>query len=338
MPMNSTNISPSAQESNLILVTGATGLVGSNTALLARERGLRVRALVRTTRNLEPLTSRNIEIAQGDVTDPASLDRAMRGVTGVIHSAALLGGTWSNHAADAFWQVNHQGTMNVLDAARKAGVAKCVVIDTHAIHDPSSTHTERSPVVLMEEPDSPYLCSKRAAHYGTLYRASLGQHICLVTPGEIYGPSVFVQRAQDPTTFTSTLLKGIRGEIDQFVGFPMFWTFAPDVAEICLRALERGKRGRCYLAMGNDEDAGSLADFCNQGAALAGSPHRVKELKLDDKDAPEMGTLRRYAERIYAKPYVDNRLTTEALGFSPTPRAHGLARTIVWARASGLLA
>jgi nucleoside-diphosphate-sugar epimerase len=89
--------------------------------------------------------------------------------------------------------------------------------------------------------------------------------------------------------------------------------------------------------MGNDADTSSLADFCNQGAALAGSPHRVEDLKLDDPRAPAMGTLRRYAERFYAKPYIDHRRTSQALGVEPTPRAEGLSRTIAWARTAGLL-
>lgn len=322
---------------DLILITGGTGLVGSNAALMAADRGQRVRVLVRAADGLEPLTSKGIEVAVGDVTDPASLDRAMEGVTGVLHTAAVLGGTWSTHRPETFWNVNHQGAMNVLDAASRNDVAKAVLIDTHALIDPSVTHTELSPVVEMQEEDSAYLRSKRAAYYGAIYRAALGQHISIITPGEIYGPGPFVERALDPTSFTSALLRGIKGEIDRFVAYPMFWAFAPDVAEFSLRALERGKRGRRYLAMGGNDDMASLAGFCNHGAEIAGSPHRVIDVKLTDKDAPEMGTLRRYAERHYAQPYIDNRVTTAELGFSPTPRAEGLARTIAWARAVGKL-
>lgn len=322
---------------DFVLITGGTGLVGSNAALLARQRGMRVKVLVRSSDGLEPLTGKGVEIAEGDVTDPASLDRALDGVNKVIHTAALLGGTWSKYSREAFWAVNHQGTLNVLDAARKAGIVRSVVVDTHGIMDPSFTHTERSPIVLMDPGNSPYLQSKRAGYYGALYRAALGQEICFVTPGEIYGPGVFVERALDPTSFTSALLRGMRGEMDRFVAFPMFWTFALDVSEACLRALERGERGRRYLVMGRNEDVTSLAGICNLGNEIAGLSHRMRDVSLTDTDAPEMGTLRHYAEKTYAVPYIDDQRTRTALAFEPTPLKEGLKQTVAWARAAGKL-
>ena len=321
-----------------ILVTGGTGLAGSNIAVLLREKGYRVRALVRRTDGTESLVEKGIEVMTGDITDPASLDRAMASASGVIHAAAALGGTWSSFGPDDFWAVNHQGTLNVLDAAKKAGVEKTVVIDTHSILDPFFTHTERSPVILIEEVNSHYVRSKRAAYYGGLYRAATGQNICFVTPGAIYGPGILVERSLDPTSFTSVLLRGIKGEIDTFLTYPMFWTFVQDLAQICVRALEKGEIGRRYLAMGGDADVSSLAAFCNQGAELAGSTHRVREIDPNDPNAPNIGTMRQFALRKYARPYVDCTATTESLGWAPTPRAEAITRTINWARSVGKLA
>ena len=104
-----------------LLVTGGTGLVGSTVALLAARQGRRVRALVRG-RDAAPLTGAGVETAVGDVTDPGSLDAAMSGVTEVVNAAAVLGGTWVKAAPREMWAVNHDGALNVLDAAARAGI------------------------------------------------------------------------------------------------------------------------------------------------------------------------------------------------------------------------
>src|SRR5690606_1554016 len=140
-----------------ILVVGAAGLAGANIALLARERGMRVRALVRSEDGLDALRDAGVEFAHGDIRNPESLDRAMVDVHGVFHCAAVLGGTWSTHTAEEFWEVNHIGTLNVLDAAKRAGVERTVSFDTAGIFDSSFTLTERSPVTLSSDVDTPYV-------------------------------------------------------------------------------------------------------------------------------------------------------------------------------------
>ena len=321
----------------LILVTGGTGLTGSNVALLIRSQGRRVRALVRSDAGLEPLTQAGVELSVGDVTDPASLDRAMEGVTGVIHTAAALGGTWSTHTKDTFWAVNHDGTLNVLDAAARASVERTVMIDTQAIIDPEFTQTERSPIILIKDVDSPYVRAKRAAYYAAMHRASMGQDIRFVTPGAIYGPGVFTERALDPTSFTRLVQRAVRGELEEYVTFPMLWTYVPDLAEISLRAHDHGAIGRRYLAIGDNADVGSLAGFCNQAAEIAGVSHRVREIDPASPDCPDIGTMRQFALRKWATPALDCSATTAALGYSPTPRAEALRRTIDWLRQVGEL-
>ena len=323
--------------SEIVLVTGGTGLAGSNIALLALQRGKRVRALVRKAAGTEPLAKAGVEVVEGDVTDPHSLDRAMKGASGVIHAAAALGGTWSKFTKEDFWAVNHDGTLNVLDSAARAGVTRTVMIDTQSIMDPSFTHTERSPMILINEVDSPYVRSKRAAYYGAMHRASRGQDIRTVTPGAIYGPGVFVERALDPTSFTSVALRAARGEIEEYIKFPLQWTYVVDLAEICVRALDQGQIGRRYLAMGTSEDVSSVGAFCNEVAGFVGSPHRVRELDPNDPDGPDIGTMRQFATRQWAQPYIDCSATTQALGYAPTPRAIAIRATVDWLRKVGKL-
>ena len=319
-----------------VLVVGATGLAGANIALLARKRGLRVRALVRSDEGLEALKDAGVEFAYGDIREPESLDKAMAGVSGVFHCAAVLGGTWSTVKPDEFWAVNHVGTLNVLDAAKRAGVERTVSFDTVGIFDSSFTLTERSPITLSTDVDTPYICSKRAAFYGSLYRASLGQDIRFLSPGAIFGPGPIVDRVMAPASFTCTLQQGILGKIDSYLNFPMYFSYSLDVAEVALRIYERGQAGRRYLAVAN-EAVSSIGSFCNRGAELADSPHRVREIDPNAADAPDIGTMGKFAKRVYADPRVDNSATVAALGFELTKRDQAIQETIHWLRAVGKL-
>ena len=74
---------------NKILVTGASGLLGSNICRVAVEQGRNVRGMVRKPADAEVLESLGIEPVMGDVTDIDSMRRAAAGVDGVVHSAAL---------------------------------------------------------------------------------------------------------------------------------------------------------------------------------------------------------------------------------------------------------
>jgi dihydroflavonol-4-reductase len=320
---------------DLLLVTGGTGLTGSTIALTAAAQGRPVRALVRGP--AQPLSDAGVELVRGDVTDLDSLDTAMAGVSEVVHAAAILGGTWATATPEQMWAVNHDGALNVLDAATRAGVRRCVQLDSNAIWDASVTLTERSALAPITPHDSAYVSAKRAAFAGALHRAMRGQDIVFVTPGAIYGPGAFPDRALDPTSFTRLVQRAVLGELDSFITYPMTWTFVPDLAQVALRALEVGEPGRRYLAMGRAEDVSSLASFCNAAAVLAGVEHRVRDIDPLSPDAPDVGSMGQFAKRPYATPLVDPSWTVAALGCSPTPRADGIAATIAWLRELGRL-
>ena len=104
-----------------MLVTGATGLVGSHVAELACSTGVRVRALCRTGSDSAQLRQWGVEIVDGDLNDVASLQAACAGVTVVVHCAAKVG-DWG--ATQEYRQVNVDGTRLLLDAALQARCLK----------------------------------------------------------------------------------------------------------------------------------------------------------------------------------------------------------------------
>jgi nucleoside-diphosphate-sugar epimerase len=103
------------------LITGATGLLGSHIAQKLTENGQKVRGLVRAGSDTTFLTSCGVELAVGDITDPASLAQALQGVETVYHAAAQVGdwGKWEN-----FQRVTIDGTDNMLQAAQDAKVKR----------------------------------------------------------------------------------------------------------------------------------------------------------------------------------------------------------------------
>jgi NADH dehydrogenase len=106
-----------------ILVTGGTGFVGSRIVHELRTEGRDVRALVRRPERGAHLASLGVELATGDVTDPASLAAATVGCTHVVHLVAILTGRPQD-----FDRVMTQGTRNVIAAAKGAGVERFVLM------------------------------------------------------------------------------------------------------------------------------------------------------------------------------------------------------------------
>jgi uncharacterized protein YbjT (DUF2867 family) len=105
-----------------ILVTGATGFVGPHVAHALRARDLPVRALVRDPKRATRLTAWGVDLAQGDVTESATLRGAFAGVEVVVHLVAIIKGSRTD-----FERIMVQGTRNVVAAAQEAGVRRFVL-------------------------------------------------------------------------------------------------------------------------------------------------------------------------------------------------------------------
>jgi uncharacterized protein YbjT (DUF2867 family) len=105
-----------------VLVTGGTGFIGPHVVHALRSRETPVRALVRDPARATRLAAWGVDVAVGDVTDPASVRAACEGVDAVVHLVAIIRG----RPAD-FERVMAQGTRNVVAAAQDAGVRRFVL-------------------------------------------------------------------------------------------------------------------------------------------------------------------------------------------------------------------
>jgi uncharacterized protein YbjT (DUF2867 family) len=107
----------------VILVTGGTGFVGPSIVHRLRAEDRPVRCLVRDPSRADTLAAWGCELAQGDVTDPSSIRRAVEGCEVVVHLVAIIQGK-----PEQFERIMVQGTRNVLDAAKAAGVRRFVLM------------------------------------------------------------------------------------------------------------------------------------------------------------------------------------------------------------------
>src|ERR1700753_411115 len=109
-----------------ILITGATGKVGSRLCKRLAQRGDQVRALVRDPARAGDLRDHGVALATGDLTDAASLTAAVRDVDAVVHCAAFFRGATPEQAH----AVNDLGTQHLASAARAASVKRFVFTST----------------------------------------------------------------------------------------------------------------------------------------------------------------------------------------------------------------
>lgn len=150
----------------MILVTGGTGFVGRHTIRRLRQEGLPVRAVVRRPEGAQMLRDLGVEILQGDISDPASLEAAAKGCERVIHLVGII----QEGRGFTFRSVHVEGTGNILAAAKKAGVR-------HFLH--------QSALGTRENARSEYHRTKWEAEQ--LVKAS-GIPYTILRPSLIYGP------------------------------------------------------------------------------------------------------------------------------------------------------
>lgn len=198
-----------------VLVTGAGGFIGSRLAARLVELGARVRALVRyNSRNdwglievLPPEVRSALEIRPGDITDPFWTLRQVEGCEVIFHLAALIAIPYSYTAAQQFLAVNCTGTLNLLEAARLAGVERFVHTSTSETYGAAqyTPMDEKHPL----RGQSPYAASKIGADkLVESYHLSFGVPAAILRPFNTYGPGQSA-RAIVPTIIS----QGLDGEV-----------------------------------------------------------------------------------------------------------------------------
>lgn len=191
-----------------ILVTGADGFIGSHLVEALVRRGYDVKAFVFYNSfnswgwldRCAPDVQGKFEVFPGDIRDPNGVRIAMKGCDAVLHLAALIAIPYSYHSPDTYVDTNIKGTLNVVQAARDAGISKVVHTSTSEVYG-----TARFVPITEEHPlqgQSPYSASKIGADQIAMsFYTSFDTPVCVIRPFNTYGPRQSA-RAVIPTIIT----------------------------------------------------------------------------------------------------------------------------------------
>ena len=314
------------------LVTGGTGFIGSHVVRLLADRGDDVRLTMRPRSRTDNLEGVEYEGVDADVLDRASIRRAMRGVDRVFHVAGLQ----STHPDDAerLFQVNVEGTRNVLEEALRAGVERVVYTSSAAAVGPApegETADERQ-LFTAGHLGIPYVNSKHEAEVEAMRLAAHGLPLIVVNPCNVFGRGDIYMRA------TSMVRRFLLGRIPVYTNGALNVVDVGDVAKGHLLADDRGLVGERYILGNRNYTTDRLfADL----ARLSG----VEEppVKVDPTVALRLGQLVETLVPSGRAPISSEeiKLTTcwwtyrntkakRELGFRPSPHEDTIEATVDW--------
>jgi len=317
-----------------VLITGATGYLGGHVAARLRSAGHAVIALARPGRGTcVPAGCLPVE---GDVLDPASLDRALDGCDALVHMAALVK-MWVKDRRE-FDRVNVEGVAAVLRAAERRRVRRILYTSTIGALGPTGPEPrnetfERNEFRFRTE----YERTKWVADRLVRERTGDGLPVVTVYPGVVYGAGAMTQGNLLDRVFTDFLDGRLKARLG---GAPtrVCYAYADDVAEGHRLALERGTPGRGYILGGENVSQDELFALLQ---ALTG--RRPPRFVIPFWTAVAAGRLLRAWARLTGRPpaitdgtvatfrhhwiYSSDRAVRE-LGYRITPLREGLGRTI----------
>jgi dihydroflavonol-4-reductase len=231
--------------------------------------GWQVRALVRQNSNRRNLQGLEIETVAGDLNDRSSLDDAVAGCEALFHVAAdyRLGAS----RPEELYRTNVEGTRNVLNASRSAGVGRVVYtssVATIGIPADGSPGREETPVALADMIGH-YKRSKFLAEQVARDAARAGASVVIVNPSTPIGPGDV-----KPTPTGQMVLDAAAGRMPAYLDTGLNVVHVDDVAAGHLLAFHRGRDGERYILGGDDM---TLREILVEIARIAGrSPPRIR--------------------------------------------------------------
>ena len=321
------------------LVTGAAGFLGSHVTRQLVARGEEVRILIRSSSTNRAIADLSLEYVTGDLRDPASLHRAMKGVKRVFHVAADYR-LWARRSQDIY-DSNVGGTKNLLDAVRRAGVQQLIYTSTVA------TIAVDRPELPNEFTDSKlkemighYKRSKWMAEQEVLTAAKSGLPVIVAMPTTPVGPWDW-----KPTPTGKIVLDFLNGKMPGYVDTGLNFVGVEECAVGHLLVSEKGRIGERYLLGGENLSLKEMLDALSKITGLAAPrmkiPHSLafgvacantvfSRLLWREPGIP-IESVRIARHRMF----VDCSRAQRELGFKPGPVSAALERAVRWYESNG---
>jgi len=328
-----------------ILVTGGTGFLGRRIVSELADRHV-LRLLVRRGSSRERFPA-GVELAEGDVTDRASLERAMAGCDAVLHAAALVKIVAPREQFD---RVNVAGLENVLAAAEAAGgVGRILYVSSFMALGPTDGR-------VLDESAEPrdrawindYERTKTLADRAARRAIDAGAPLSVVYPGVIYGPGEMTEG----NIVVRHILDLVHGRLPGLIGSPgrrWNYVYVDDVARGVALALEKpvlpGERGGRWVLGGENVTLGEFYALIGRATGA-----KIPSLRIPDPIAKAAGAAQKlWAGLCGATPQLTPDLVEvykhdwayssakaeKELGYCWRPLAEGLASTVAWLKETG---
>ncbi|MEI6970075.1 MAG: SDR family oxidoreductase [bacterium] len=303
------------------LVTGGAGFIGSNLVAALVKSGHKVRILdnfaTGRPENLRGLRS-SVEVIKGDIRDLATGRRAVKGIKYVFHQAALA--SVPRSVADPLTsnQVNVDGTLNMLVAARDEGVERFMFASSSSVYGDTLVLPKREDMI--PSPLSPYAAQKLAGeHYCRMFFTLYGLQTYALRYFNVFGPR------QDPASQYAAVIPLFLGAIRDGKGPRIYgdgkqtrdFTFVDDVVAAnlcCCKAPAKHAGGVFNVACGRRITVNALANGLIKAMGSNVKPVHVPERQGDIRDSQ-----------------ADSTRARKLLGWKPSVDFdEGLRRTVEW--------
>jgi dihydroflavonol-4-reductase len=325
----------------LAFVTGATGFLGSHVARVLSEQGADLRLLTRSTSNLRNLEGLKAEAVTGDLRDPASIEKAMRGCETVFHVAADYR-LWLRDPNEMY-RSNVEGTRAILHAARKNGVQSVVYtssVATIGFTGNGRPADEDSPVALADMIGH-YKRSKFMAEQIALEAGRNGLRVITVNPTTPVG-----EQDIKPTPTGRIVVDFLKGKFPAYVETGLNLVDVRECALGHISALEKGKTGERYILGGRNLTLKQILDKLGKISGLPSPkiklPYFVAYIAgavdqaisgslLHTEPRATIETVRMGKKKMWASSDKAER----ELGWKTLPADNALRRAVEWFKANG---
>jgi dihydroflavonol-4-reductase len=258
------------------LVTGASGFLGSAVAKCLLHAGYDVRVLVRPTSPRVNLSALKVEIAEGDLLDTNSIERAMQGIRSVFHVAADYR-LWARNPDDIV-RTNVEGTRTLMQAAQRAGVERIVYTSSVATLKarPHGVPSDETFPLDPKDAVGAYKYSKVAAE--RLVEAMIAEQqlpAVIVNPSTPIGPGDV-----RPTPTGRIIIEAAAGRMPCFIDTGLNLVHVDDAAAGHLAALQKGRIGERYILGGQNVLLGEMLAAITRFAGRAPPKVRLPRLLI----------------------------------------------------------
>ncbi len=328
--------------SDIALVTGASGFVGSAVARALVARGLHVRVVMRPTANRLNIAKLHCEPVVGDMRDEESMTAALKGARYLFHVAADYR-LWARDPGE-IERNNFQGAKATMGAALKAGVERVVYTSSVAALKPGDTAVDESSRHTPQSVIGAYKRSKLVAEREVerLVREE-GLPAVIVAPSTPIGP-----RDIKPTPTGRVIVEAATGRMPAFVDTGLNLVHVDDVAAGHLLALDRGRIGENYILGGEDV---ALQTMLGDIAFLSG--RKAPTIKIPRAPLFPLAWAAEAVARVTGKEpfltadalrmsryrmFFSSEKARRELGYTARPYREGLKDALSWFRENGYLA